>query len=436
MATPDLVLQTDECTAATLPLNPFVSNRYHFGMLLGVADLDTEQGYHRGKSWLHNAWLHGPGTVWGLGVEVRADAGEVVVLPGLALDANGRELQATDRLCLDLGRWFVERRPDDLEVTEQTDGSVTFTVHVRLCARQCLDRPVPSVSEPCEGSDLGTAYSRTVEQALPSLAAGPAPADPVAPYPRLRQLAGQLPATDQAVTDALAAVGAAADTDRPGVLLGWFRRLAALDAVELQPEDGVGALFPVAGDGCVVLAQVDAHLRPDGDRWVVVDDTAVDNAVRPAHVRTRTIQELLLTAPAGVPGAQPDAPTPADAAADPPRAASAELSGSTLTVRFTGPLLPATVTPDAFAVTALRSSGWAGVTVTAATLDDTGTAVDLRLRSAPRVRPVRVVARGAGPAPLLGADGQPLSGTDADGRTVRAGEDAALQIGTPGTDSE
>ena len=218
------------------------------------------------------------------------------------------------------------------------------------------------------------------------------------------------------------------------MLLGWLRRLAALDTVELQPEDGVGTLFPVTGDGCVVLAQVDAHLRPDGDRWVVVDDTAVDNAVRPAHVRTRTIQELLLCAPAGALDARARSLGPA--AADPPRAASAELSGSTLTVRFTAPLLPPTVTADAFAVTALRSSGWSGVDVTAATLDDAGTAVDLRLRSAPRVRPVRVVARGAGPAPLLGSDGQPLSGTDADGRTVRAGEDAALQIGTPGTDSE
>jgi hypothetical protein len=62
--------------------------------------------------------------------------------------------------------------------------------------------------------------------------------------------------------------------------------------------------------------------------------------------------------------------------------------------------------------------------------------VTLTLRSAPRVRPVRVVVRGAGPTPLLGADGQPLSGTEADARTVRAGEDAALLIGTPSTETE
>ncbi|MGW0229339.1 GerMN domain-containing protein [Actinopolymorpha singaporensis] len=425
MVTPDLVLSSDTCGTASLPLNPFVSNRYHFGMLLGVADLDTEQGYHRGKTWLHNAWLHGPGAVWGLGVEVTPANNEIVVLPGLALDGNGRELRVADRLCLDLGRWYAERRPDDLEVTEQADGSVTFTAHVRLCAQQCLDRPVPSVSEPCEGSDLGTAYSRTVEQALPSLAAGPAPADPVVPYPRLRQLVGQQPVTDPAVQDAVAAIATA--TDRPAEILRSLRRLAALDTVDLVPEDGVGSLFPVT-DGCLALAQIEVHLRPDGDRWVVVDDTAVDNSVRPAHVRTRTIQELLLTTPAEAPGVGP-VPEPA-------RLRAAELTADSLRVDFTQPLLPATVGPNAFTVTALGATGWDGVEVSDVLLDEAGTSVTLTLSSTPDVRPVRVVARGAGSTPLLGADGQPLSGNEADGRTVHAGEDGALLIDNSGPDPE
>ena len=63
MTIPDLVLTADTCGSTVLPLNPFVSNRYHFGMLLGVADLDTDQGYHRGKTWLHTAWLHGEPTI-------------------------------------------------------------------------------------------------------------------------------------------------------------------------------------------------------------------------------------------------------------------------------------------------------------------------------------------------------------------------------------
>src|SRR5690349_9477981 len=55
VASPDLILTSPTCDDVTLPVNPFVSNRYHFGMLLGVADLDTDQGYHRGKTWLHTA---------------------------------------------------------------------------------------------------------------------------------------------------------------------------------------------------------------------------------------------------------------------------------------------------------------------------------------------------------------------------------------------
>ncbi len=326
MATPDLILGTqngtgpDTCGTVSLPLNPFVANRYHFGMLLGVADLDAEQAYHRGKAWLHAAWLHGPGTVWGLGVAVRAEAGEVEVQPGLALDRNGRELRVAERQCLDLGRWFVDRRPDDLEVTEQEDGSVTFDVHVTLCADSCLDRPVPSISEPCSGAGFGnddtdTAYSRSVERGLPDLAAGRAPADPVAPYLRLRQLFGQLPAEDATVLEAQTAIDAAADADRAGEFLRWFRRLAALDTVDLHPDGGIGELFPSDGssteaNGCIPLADLAVHLRPDGDRWVVVDDgdtpTAVDNTVRPAHVRTRTIQELLSRSGAPDPGVRAD----------------------------------------------------------------------------------------------------------------------------------
>lgn len=425
MASPDLILGSDTCGTVSLPLNPFVSNRYHFGMLLGVADLDNEQGYHRGKTWLHNAWLHGPGTVWGLGVEVRPATGEVVVHPGLALDRNGRELWVADRLCLDLSRWFAERRPENLEVVEVADGGRRFRVHVTLCVEQCLDRPVPSISEPCEGSDLDTAYSRAVERAVPDLAPGPAPGDPVAPYLRLRQLVGQLPAEDDTVVAALDAIENAQPQDRAAVCLVWFRRLAALDTVDLQPDGGVGELFPAGDDGCIVLADLNVHLRPDGDRWFVVGDgdtpTTVDNTVRPAHVRTRTIQELLC-GPAQI---EPEEPTE-----EPPRtvAGSAELTGSSLRLSFTQPLMPATVTPRAFTVTALRSSGWAEVAVTRAELDEAGTAVTLRLGSAPRVRPVRAIAHGAGPTPLLGAGGRPLSGADVDRRTVSSGEDAALTI--------
>lgn len=290
MSSPDLIL-AEQCGDVALPVNPFVSNRYHFGMLLGVADLEAEQAYHRGKSWLHNAWLHGTGAVWGLRVEIRADHGEVVVQPGLAVDGHGRELSVADPMCVDVVRWFDERRPDDLEVTDEADGSVSFDLHVELCHDSCLDRPVPSIAQPCDGADRDTAYSRSVERGLPRLVAGLVPDEPTPTHPRLRQLFGQIPVTDADVTTAIDEIAAAADADRPAVALTWFRRLAADDSMDLAPADGAPPWSPVAGDGCVPLAQLRVHLS--ADRTAVVDDSTVDNRVRPTHVPTRTIQELL-----------------------------------------------------------------------------------------------------------------------------------------------
>src|SRR5215211_7415462 len=90
-----------------LPVDPFTGLRFHFGMLLGVDDFESEQAYHRGKMRLHNGWLHGEGVVWGLLVDAPlvegggADLkGELRVRPGLALDAAGRELYLAATACV------------------------------------------------------------------------------------------------------------------------------------------------------------------------------------------------------------------------------------------------------------------------------------------------------------------------------------------------
>jgi hypothetical protein len=463
MPSPDLTLGQERCGDVSLPVNPFLSNRYHFGMLLGVADLETEQGYHRGKSWLHNAWLHGSGVIWGLDVTVRADHNEVVVAPGLAIDAHGRELWVADSMCVDLGAWYAERRPDDLEVEQLDDGDLKFTVHVELCHDSCFDRPVPSISEPCEEASFDTAYSRAVERGLPRLVV-PRP-DPAEAYPRLRQFFGQVAATDQLVADAQAAVDAAAAGDRAVTVLTWFRRLAAADATELAPEEGAPSWSPLAGDGCVPLAEIRARLRPDGDRFVVVattvdvEGTMVDTSIRPAHVRTRTIQELLCPctdtstpsevrgqgdggragragAPAG-PGAVRDGPQGPSSPGAPREvptsvhlravANSAMIDGATVSLKFTAPPAPSTIAAEAFAVSVLRADGWHPSTIRRTELDDDGVTAHLVLSGAPRSRPIRVVARGTGPAPIVSSAGIVLSGVEGD-PFVPSGSDAALMI--------
>ena len=74
-----------------LRLDPFSSLNVHFGMLLGVEDFRTVDAYHRGKMWLHSAWLHRQGTIWGLAVTTDKPSSEVRVSPGLAVDGLGRE---------------------------------------------------------------------------------------------------------------------------------------------------------------------------------------------------------------------------------------------------------------------------------------------------------------------------------------------------------
>ena len=70
-----------------LPANPYTALQFHFGMLLGVDDLEVSQAYPRGKMRLHNSWLHREGVVWGFNVRLN-ERNELAVSPGLALDAK------------------------------------------------------------------------------------------------------------------------------------------------------------------------------------------------------------------------------------------------------------------------------------------------------------------------------------------------------------
>ncbi len=132
--TPDVT----ECAAcrrqgdARLPIDPWRSLAVHFGMLLGVEDFKTVDAYHRGKMWLHSAWLHREGVIWGLapslpeqGGELR---GELRIEAGLALDACGRELHLDRAACIDLGRWFTARAKELLaELGPKPEGEQVIT---------------------------------------------------------------------------------------------------------------------------------------------------------------------------------------------------------------------------------------------------------------------------------------------------------------------
>lgn len=127
----------------------FERPRFVTGRLLTAEDLDQEQDYHRGKSRLHNRFLHGWGIVAGLGVTV--DQGTtVVVSPGLALDCAGNELLLAEpeRLALAglAGRHYVTICYDEIPVEPQPSpqGEAGFS-RVREAVRLELTRANPAL---------------------------------------------------------------------------------------------------------------------------------------------------------------------------------------------------------------------------------------------------------------------------------------------------
>ncbi len=98
--------------------------RPHFftGKLLTADDFQREQDYFRGKSRLHNRFLHGWGIVAGLGVTIDHES-TVVVSPGLALDCEGNELvlPEPERIALSglTGRHYVTIQYLEVPVGQQ-----------------------------------------------------------------------------------------------------------------------------------------------------------------------------------------------------------------------------------------------------------------------------------------------------------------------------
>ena len=402
-----------------IPDNPFLGLNYHFGMLLGVDDLETEQGFHHGKMRLHNAWLHGAGVVWGLGVDSDLTTREIRVQPGLALDGAGHEIHVDLLQCMDVGQWFDEHKDDpdlDPQAVEGDAGvtGYTFTANVELSYRACLTRPVPSISQPCTGVDLGvgsdTAYSRVYETFALQLVGGAAPARSL-PYRRLRLLFGLdvapdpdglHTAEDQAVAAELETIGGLPASQQEAAFLGALRDFAALDGIDLQPatdSNGELLLFPVDETTPVLLATVAVELSGTTGDWTLTS-CEVDTSQRPVHVATSTIQELTVAGGAS-----------SDAAGGGTRVSSCTLSddGLTVTLAFTAALDAPSVQDEAFSVS-LYSGGWSDQKFKSS-LNDPQT-VALALKSAVTLGDtdvLRVIATGTGAHPLLDGSLQALA---------------------------
>jgi hypothetical protein len=420
--------------ALELPLSyvdPFMALHFHFGMLLGVIDFEAQQAYHRGKSRLHNAWLHGAGVVWGLRVTVDRASNEIRVEPGLALDRAGHELYLDAKACVDIGAWYDrhEKDPDVMAVVDdRTAADVrAFKGYVVARFRACLTREVPALAEPCEGGSTETAFSRVAETIELDLRAGDPPAPPLPDYERARIFLGlheprvvdgvTLPG-HKAAADERARVAALPADERPAATAAALHRFIALDAMDRVPAvdvSGENLLFPAPDDEGIVLGAIDRlELRKQGNAWTLMNSPTVHFERRDTLVPTSEIQYLLrpLVGAAGAPAA----------AAGPIIASFAIKDNSTIELAADKSLdAPVVQAGTGFSVTSKVPGGrWVNHRIRATLAADTKT---VSLKLTPDLPPagamVRVIAHGTGPQAILGADLTPLGATSAtaqDGR--------------------
>lgn len=125
---------------------------YFSGQLLTAEDLTAEQAYCRDKSQRRNRLLHGAGVVSGLKVTLeRAGSGmQVVIAPGLALNARGEEIEVTAPAALPLpaqGKYLL--------------------VLLHYAEQPC--RPVPALGARDDAQEQ-VSYSRIVETFVATLA--------------------------------------------------------------------------------------------------------------------------------------------------------------------------------------------------------------------------------------------------------------------------
>ena len=410
---------------AILPVNPFLAVRYQFGMLLGVDDFDTAEAYPRGKTRLHNAWLHGAGAVWGL--DVRAPrvsstdptlTGEIEVGVGLALDRVGHELHLDQPACVDMGAWYAQHQGDaDVkDVTKVVNGTATAQLHVEMRFRACLTRQVPAMSEPCDGAGgASTAYSRAFETVELKVVAGKAPSPRIDDYPLLRLLfrLRDDPATatrSPDEKDVIAARDAGFSTEQ--AFLAALRKFAVRDEIAMSPGTsklGQRLLFPGDDDSPpVILADlIDVVLAPQSGGGFKMTAVTVDTTVRRVHIATSTIQELHCCASASGPSPEPP-PTPI-----PTASAKATLNVTERTIRLvssTRAFDGTTVDERAILVTQLTKDGWAAMefkTVDLDVADTSGKTILIGLRAKPSGSLIRFIGRGTGSTPLMYAAAGP-----------------------------
>lgn len=418
-----------ELGGGELPVNPYVALRATYGMSLGEDDFRVLLGNPRGKLMLHHAWLHGQGVVWGLEPVIKdrtAMDGSLVrdiwVRPGLAIDGLGRELHADADRCVPLDRWL-----DDQIAGGKQNIRGVLVAHFA----ECPTRLVPALADPCDVTRRRNDHSRiaeqvrfTVEDSWPG---------PVTTYRRVRVLLGlaRPQSGDDKILAARAEVARAPRTERAMRMLEHVRSLAARDVLDLRPADDPDAgdvpLAPVperwAG---VALGMVSARLVGGLDCWRVTD-LAVVPRPRQVLLPTHVLQDLLCSLAPGLLGGAADG---CRDAGGPRLDSDIEWTEPGVEFRFTvsSPLTPGSQ-ERGVEVSSLHDGerGWSREEVEQISLSENNRRVTVRMNTGVDFETVRIIIRGTGRFPLVGANGVPFAGhRGGPAGTLHDGHDAVI----------
>jgi hypothetical protein len=141
--------------------------RYFLGRLLTARDLSSEQDYLLGRARLRNRLFRGSGVVCGFEVaphpRPECRDGWVVVAPGIAIDAHGREILACSRQAVPLPEPVPEPpEPGQCDDDEEAPAWGPFVVCLRYAERLIEPQPVLVAGDGCRP---GTSTPARVQEA-------------------------------------------------------------------------------------------------------------------------------------------------------------------------------------------------------------------------------------------------------------------------------
>lgn len=256
-----------------------VRNRYFYGKLLDVHNLELEQQYFLDMDRLVNRLTLGSGVLCGLHVTAQAD-GTIVVSPGVAVDGYGREIVVTETVKVDLASLELE----EVDGTAVEPGTVSEKVaresmasvwthqtgdaaHARsavLCLsyHECPVEPAPVLVADCDLREecVPGAVRERFKLALMNPADAPLPEDPCSIVGRtVEAVPGDVTAVAGRIIDTLPAYNRA-----PGIVgktpigrgnVGTLKDPAATTAAALRQQLCRSYKPPCApGSDCVPIA--------------------------------------------------------------------------------------------------------------------------------------------------------------------------------------